>query len=377
MPIYLDNAASTMPRPEVLEFVLQCERVYANPSSMHSAGVEACAMVNTARRSIAKNINAQPGEIYFTSGGTEANNLALQGVMEAMESRKTHLIVSQIEHPSILNTAKYLESINYDVSYIPVDGNGIVNIDTLENAITENTAIISVMFANNEIGSVQPILKIARLAKSKGVLFHTDAVQAIGHLDIDVDELGIDLMSISGHKIYAPKGVGALYVRRGVELQPLLHGGNQESGLRSGTQNTMGIIGMGKAVELLSKSKISDRKHVCALRDIFVDGLKNMDVQINSPDNGLCNIVNVSFRGVDGEALFNALNDAGVYVSRTCACSSKSGNVSHVLKAIGVDGDLAQSAIRFSFGRYSTEDEVREALHRLGTILDQLRYQAH
>jgi len=373
MEIYLDNAATTRPRKEVLDVMAACEPYYGNPSSLHALGRQSDESIHYARQQIATAINAKPNEVIFTSSATESNNLALLGYMDANKRKGTHIITTQVEHASVLNTTKYLYGMGYDITYLPVDHEGRINVSHLEDSIDRDTILISVIFANNELGTLQPIKEIGRIARANGICFHTDAVQAIGHCDIDVDEIGIDMLSIAGHKIYTPKGIGAMYVRENIKLSPIIHGGGQEYGLRSGTENVQGIVGLGKAVELVQNE--STASHMLTLKNKLISEIQEIPgTHINSPEhNSLDNIVNVRFDGVDGEELFLMLSARGIYVSSGSACSSNKSGPSHVLTAIGLSRDEAYSSLRFSFGRYNTPEEIDIALPVLRELIDNLR----
>lgn len=368
--IYIDNAATTKVRQEVLDVMAECNEHYANPSCIHAMGQKSRELIENARKQIADSINAEPDEIVFTSGGTESNNLAIQGFVSAHRGR--HIITTSIEHMSVFNPIKYLYNYEgYDVTYLPVDSEGIINLRQLEHSIRRDTMLISIMYANNETGSIQPIREIGEIAKQYNICFHTDAVQAYGHCKINVKEFNIDMMSISGHKIYAPKGVGFLYVKNDIKLNPLFFGGGHEYGLRSGTENVNSIVGLGKAAELLhEENKIKD------LKTKLIEGIKSTisNVKFNgSVENGLPNIVNVSFEGTEGETLIMMLSSRGIYASNSAACLYTHLEPSHVLTAIGIPDDLAYGSVRFSLGMYNTEDEIDYILNVLPKLVEQLR----
>lgn len=376
--VYAGNASTTQIRQEVLDVMNECSQHYGNPSCTHSIGQKAKEIVDNARNQIAQSIGAKDGEIVFASGGTEANNLAIQGyAFDAYENGKgNHIITVSTEHVSVINPCRYLQRCGFDVTYLPVDGNGLIDLRRLQRSIHRDTILISVMYANNEIGTLQPIKAIGKIAREYGVCFHTDAVQAYGHYNIDVNDLGIDMMPVSGHKIYAPKGVGALYIKEDINLIPLFHGGGQEYGLRSGTENVVSIAGFGKAAELLNKSeKEQIERHLLALKIKLIAGMKNIpDVKINgSIENSLPGLVNVSFDDADGKTLAAMLDSKGICVSTGSACSTGSMNASHVLKAIGLPNDLARSSIRFSFGMYNTENDVDYILDVLPDVVYEAR----
>lgn len=374
--VYVDNAATTKVRQEVIDAMNECNEHYGNPSSTHSMGQKIKELIDNARNKIAASIGAKSNEIIFTSGGTEANNLALQGFVNANDNIGSHIITTSIEHASVLNPVRYLRDTGCDVTYLPVDDGGVVDLQRLQMSIRRNTILISIMFANNEIGTIQPIKAIGDISKRYNICFHTDAVQALGHCDIDVDELGIDMMSMSGHKIYGPKGVGALYVKNTVDLAPIIYGGGQEYNLRSGTENVNAIVGFGKAVELLDKT---ETKHLSTLKNKLIDGVmgKIHDVRLNgSSKNSLCSIVNLGFDGIEVETLLKMLDSKGIYASKCSACLADNFRPSHVLRAIGTPEDFAYGSLRFSFGRYNTESEVDYILDVLPELVEQLRKEA-
>lgn len=364
--IYLDNAASTPVDPEVIEAMLPFySETFGNASSMHHYGSKAKDALNDSRSIIASSINAAPEEIIFTSSGTEANNMALKGVASASKKKGRHIIVSSIEHDCILNTAKWLQEQGFEISYLPVGHSGLIEAETLENAIRPDTILVSVMHANNEIGTVQPIETLGRICKQNNILFHSDACQSFGKITIDVHAQHIDLLSLNAHKIYGPKGIGALFIRKGTNLHPLLHGGGQEFGLRSSTENIPAIVGFAKAVELCKSSMVKENNKMLSMRNLLVDFLKDNfeDFYINgSMENRLYNNLNFSFHGLEGESirLLLMLDDIGIAVSAGSACSSnsKSSNSSHVLQAIGLNPFEAKGAVRVSFGRFNTMAEV-------------------
>lgn len=368
--IYIDNAATTKVRQEVLDVMAECNEHYANPSCIHAMGQKSRELIENARKKVADSINAEPDEIIFTSGGTESNNLAIQGFVSAHRGR--HIITTSIEHMSVFNPVKYLYNYEgYDVTYLPVDRESIINLRQLERSIRKDTMLISIMYANNETGSIQPIREIGEIAKQYNICFHVDAVQAFGHIPINVKDINIDMLSVSGHKIYAPKGVGFLYVKNDIKLNPLFFGGRHEYGLRSGTENVNSIVGLGKAVELLhEENKIKD------LKTKLIEGIKSTisNVKFNgSVENSLSNIVNVSFEEINGEELIMLLSSHGIYASNSAACLYSRSKPSYVLKAIGVPDDLVYGSVRFSLGRYNTEDEIDYILNILPELVNQLR----
>jgi cysteine desulfurase len=374
--IYLDHAATTPIDPEVREAMIPfIFEHFGNPSSIHRVGQEARRAIDTARDALATALGAEPGEIYFTSGGTEACNLALLGALLSarQSSGRDGLIVSAIEHHAVLDTAHFAQTLGFTVTVLPVDELGRVAPEALAEALTDRTALVSIMDANNEIGTLQPISALAALAHSRGALFHTDAVQTLGVLTIDVDRLGVDLLSASAHKIYGPKGVGALYARRGVKLTPWLHGGTQEREKRAGTENVAGIVGFGKAAELLPTWRDKTSARLAPLRDDFWTELQNKipGAVLNGPPPGperLPGNLNVCFPGTDAETLLLALDFRGVAASAGSACASGSLEPSHVLIALGRSLTQARASVRFSLGRHTTDTELSQTLEILGEL---------
>ena len=379
-PIYFDNAATTAIDKRVLDAMLPyCFDLYGNASSLHSFGTRAKELLDSSRSKMAEFIGATADEIVFTSSGTESNNLALKGVGFANRSKGNHIIVSAIEHDCILNTCKWLEEQGFFITYLPVDSSGIVDVNTLEKVINKKTILVSVMHANNEIGTIQPIEEIGRICKQENIYFHSDACQSFGKLPIDVDLCNIDLLTVNAHKIYGPKGVGALYIRKGTRIEPLLHGGGQEGGMRSSTENISGIIGFAKASELCIAEMKTDTKRCIGLRKKLSDYLfANFEnVYINGHfEQRLPGHLSFSFHGLEGETirLLLLLDEMGIAVSAGSACSSndKSHNASHVLQAIGLNPFEARGAIRVSFGRYSTEEELDIFSNSLKKIMNSL-----
>jgi cysteine desulfurase len=381
--IYLDNAATTPVHPDVAQAMIPWLTDHlGNPSSIHVLGREARAAVDAARDTIASHLHVDYGEIYFTSGGTEADNLALLGVMRAAPPARNRIIVSTIEHHAVLHTAKQLQREGYQLSILPVDSEGKVHPDDLRRIVDDRTALVSVMHANNEIGSIQDIRTLADIAHSSGALFHTDAVQSLGYLPLVLrgstirSGLDCDLLSISAHKIYGPKGIGALFIRQGVRVSPLLFGGGQEREKRPGTENVTGIIGFGKAIEILRQDREELSARIEQLRFRFIQLLRESidDIILNGPEReGLPSILNFSIPGIDGSALLMLLDRAGIAASSGSACSSGSIEPSHVLKAIGLPPDLTRSGIRFSLGRYTLEEEIVCAAERIAYIVHTLR----
>lgn len=375
-PIYLDCHATTPVDPRVLDAMLPFfTEHFGNPSSLtHQYGWEAEAAVRQARALIAAGINATPEEIVFTSGATEANNLAIKGVAEAYFSKGRHIVTVQTEHSAVLDPCAYLESLGFEVTYLPVQTDGLIDLDILEKALRDDTILVSVMAANNEIGVLQPLRAIGQRCRDRGILFHTDAAQAIGKIPIDVQAQSIDLLSMTGHKIYGPKGIGALYVRRRqprVQLAPQLHGGGHERGMRSGTLYPPQIVGLGKALELAWAEQASEQQRIGKLRDRLWHSLADLPgIRLNSPlTQRLAGNLNVSFEGVDGQALLLGLRSTAA-ISSGAACSSTKTAPSHVLKAIGHSDALAYASLRFGIGRFNTADEIdRVAQNCCETVL--------
>ncbi|MBI4335578.1 MAG: cysteine desulfurase NifS [Candidatus Omnitrophica bacterium] len=376
--IYLDHNATTPVDPLVLEAMLPFYKdIFGNASSIHEFGRAARKGVDEARLKVASLIGAKDAdEIIFTAGGTESDNFALKGAADALKAKGNHIITSSIEHQAVLNTCKFLEKSGYKVTYLNVDRYGIVDLNQLKESITDKTILISIMFANNEVGTVEPVEEIARIAKGKGVLFHTDAVQAAGKVPIDVVKLGVDMLSISAHKIYGPKGVGALYIRKGVKLTPLLHGGHHEKNRRGGTENVAGIAGFGKAAEVAVKNMPDEAKRTKALRDRLTEGiLKNIKhTYLNGhTENRLCNTANVSFEYLEGEGILLNLDMEGIGASTGSACTSGSLEPSHVLTAMGIDAVRTQGSIRFSLGKDNSEEDIDYVIKALPPIIERLR----
>lgn len=375
--IYMDNAATTAVRKEVLEVMLPYfGELFGNPSSLYQTAAVSKKAVEQAREQVAKALGAETGEIYFTGGGTESDNWALIGAAEAYGKDKGHIITSVIEHHAVLHTCQYLEGKGYNVTYLPVDEEGLISIEDLESAIRPDTFLISIMFANNEIGTIQPIKEIGRMANERRILFHTDAVQAIGHVPIDVNELNIDLLSMSSHKIYGAKGVGALYVRKGIKLKSFIHGGAQERNRRAGTENVPGIVGLGQAIALLSTEMEDENKRLIFLRGKLIDGI--LSAVPNARLNGhrlkrLPGNVNISFEFVEGESILLLLDSKGIAASSGSACTSGALDPSHVLLAIGLPHEKAHGSVRLTLGMYNTEEEVDEVIRELPPIIEKLR----
>lgn len=362
MKVYADNAATTKLNKEVLDAMMPyLTDNYANPSGTYSEGVKSRRAINDARHAIASTLNAFDREIIFTSGGSEADNLAIIGTMEALKEKGRHLITTNIEHKAILQSCAYLEANGFRVTYVPVKDNGIVDVDDIIKAITDDTVMISVMYANNEIGTIQPIREIGRIAKEKGIVFHTDAVQAYGKYSIIPEELNIDLLSASAHKFNGPKGAGFLYVKRGTPIKAFIHGGSQEYGLRAGTENVASIVGMGKAAELALSNYEVRTKHEDELVKYLWENIKNEipDSTLNGDENKrLPNILNISIPGVEGDSLLISLDMKGIAASTGSACMMSLDEPSHVLLAIGKTEDTVRESVRFSFDADNTEEEM-------------------
>lgn len=361
-PIYLDYCATTPIHPDVRQAVLSAlEDRFGNPSSMHWGGMDAAQMLREARNQAGQSLNCSPDEIIFTSGATEANNLALFGLLRQHPPEKCHLITTSVEHHSILHTAQQLEREGYSVTYLPVDSQGLVSVEDVLAALRPETILVSVMLVNNEVGAIQPVGEIARVVHDHDVMMHTDAVQAIGLLDVDVSALGVDLLSLSAHKIYGPKGVGALYVRKGVRLTPLIYGGGQEKTLRPGTENMPGIVGLGAALELVQKHKSKERVRLENLRSYLIDGLQARipGIIINGPAQSQApHVLSVSFPGADAEMMLLHLNGSSVAVSMGSACTSQDIEPSHVLLAMGLSPEQSNATLRISFGYPTTTEEL-------------------
>jgi cysteine desulfurase len=375
--IYLDNAATTPTHPEVVKAMLPFfSDGFGNPSSLHAYGQEAKKAIEEARTKVAELIGARSDEIIFTSGGTEADNFALKGIAFANENKGNHIITTPLEHHAVLEVCKFLKTRGFKISYLPVDKYGLVDPDDVKKAITSKTILISIMHANNEVGTIQPMEEIGEIAKQAGIHFHSDAVQTVGHIPVNVDKLKVDLLAISGHKLYGPKGVGALYVRKGTKLVPLIHGGEQEKRRRAGTENLPGIVGLGKAVELAGEELNQEAERLTRLRDKLVRGLleKIPHLQLNGhPVRRLPNNVNIGVDFVEGESMLLSLDLEGIAVSTGSACSSASLEPSHVLLALGLPPEQAHGSLRLSLGRENTEADVDRVLEVTPAIVARLR----
>ena len=375
--IYMDNAATTPLKREVLDTMLPyLTEEYGNASSIYATGRDARRALDEARQTAADALGAKANEIYFTSCGSEADNWAIKGVAYAHQNRGKHIISTQIEHHAVLHTLQYLEKQGFEVTYLPVDEYGLISLDDLKDAIRADTILITVMFANNEIGTIEPIKEIAQIAHEHKVIFHTDAVQAVGHVPIDVKDLGVDLLSLSAHKLYGPKGVGALYIKNGVKLDTFMHGGAQERGRRAGTENVAGIVGLAKALALATADLEQNIARMTSLRDRLIDGVQKQIpfCRLNGhPTKRLCNNVNFSFQYIEGESLLLMLDMKGVAASSGSACTSGSLDPSHVLLAIGLKHEIAHGSLRLSIGDFTTEKDVDYVLEVLGPIVQRLR----
>ena len=377
MEIYLDNSATTKPYQEVVDkMVLALTTQYGNPSSIYKKGIEVEREIKEIRRNIARSLGAKETEIYFTSGGTECNNTIIRSVANLNKKTKNHIISTVIEHPSVLNTLKDLEADGFEVTYLPVGKDGKISLEDLKNAIKKETILVSVMHVNNEIGTIQPVEEIGKYLKSldEKVYFHVDGVQSYAKIKFRPSRYNIDFMSVSGHKLHGPKGIGFMYVKENNRIKPLLTGGGQEIGIRSGTENVPGIYGIGEAVRILNQDLEGTIDKIRGLRDLLKEEiLANIDnVKINSPEDGVCHVLNVSFRGVRGEVLLHYLEQKEIYVSTGSACSSKKKG-SHVLNAIGLTPDEIEGAIRFSLSDLNTKEEIMQTVEVLKDSVSDLR----
>lgn len=376
-PIYLDHSATTPVREEVTEVMCPYfSDVFGNASSIHGFGRRARKDLEDARKKVAEIIGADFREIFFTSGGTESDNLAVQGVVGTHKGHGGHIITSSIEHPAVLNTCRYLERQGYEVDYLPVDTNGLVSLETVQAALRPDTVLVSMMLANNEVGTIQPIRKIGELTKAQGIPLHTDAVQAMGKIPVNVDDLNVDLLSISAHKIYGPKGVGLLYVNQNTPFTPLFYGGRHEQGYRPGTENMAGVMGLAKAIELAELERDYFFRNMSHLRSLLETGIlqKVKAAQFNGhTEKRLPNVSNISFHSVDGEMLLYVLDGKKIAVSTGAACSSGSREVSHVLTAMGLSSELSAGSLRFSLGRLNNEDDIHYVLDILPEVIAGLR----
>lgn len=375
--VYLDNAATTRLLPEVLEeMVPYMTELYGNPSSPHDFGQKAASGLSKARQQVADAINADPSEIIFMSGGSEADNTAIRGIAERYSKKGKHIITTAVEHHAVLHTCQFLERNGYEVTYLPVDEYGMVTVDQVREAMRPDTVLVTVMFANNEVGTIMPIAEIGALCHEKGVYFHTDAVQAVGHLPIDVKAMHIDMLSMSAHKFHGPKGVGALYVRRGIVLPPLIYGGAQERNRRAGTENVPGIVGMGKAIEMALDGLDEKAERMKALRDRLIRELPERipEIKLNGhPTVRLPNNVNFSIKYIEGESILLMLDLNGIAASSGSACTSGSLDPSHVLLAMGLTHEIAHGSVRMTLSDETTEEDIEKVLEVLPMVAERLR----
>ena len=374
--IYMDNSATTPTRKEVVEEMLPyLTENFGNPSSIYEPGKTSKHAIENARKKVAKAIGAEDNEIYFTSGGTESDNWAIKGVAFANRNKGKHIITSSIEHHAVLHTCLWLEGQGFEITYLPVDEYGMISLEDLKNTIRSDTILISIMLANNEIGTIQPVEEIGKIARERRIYFHTDAVQAIGHVPIDVKKMNIDLLSLSGHKFEGPKGCGALYIRKGTKIEALLHGGAQERKRRAGTENVPAIVGLGKAIELVTGEIEEKNKTLLEMRERLIGGLMKVPkTHLNGhPTERLTNNVNVTFEYIEGESLLLLLNAKGIYASTGSACNSSSLEPSHVLTACGVPHEIVHGSLRLSLGSMNTQEDVDRVLEILPDIVQRLR----
>ena len=375
--VYMDHSATTYARKEVVEAMIPYHaEIFGNPSSIYGIARASKNAIDTARAQVARAIGAEPDEIYFTSGGSESDNWALKGIASANLKRGNHIITSAIEHHAIMHTCQFLEKVGFTVTYLPVDKYGVVDPAELEKAITDKTILISVMYANNEIGTIEPIAELGAIARKHNVYFHTDAVQVIGNIPVDVKTQNIDLLSLSAHKFYGPKGIGALYIRKGVRIDNLIHGGGQERKRRAGTENIAGIVGLGKAVELATADIEGHNKRIKAMRDRLMQGIlaKIPDAHLNGhPEKRLPGNINISFSFIEGESMLLWLDDEGICASTGSACTSGSLEPSHVLLATGLPVEISHGSLRLTLGNINTESDVDFVLEVLPKVVSRLR----
>ena len=375
--VYADNSATTNISDEVFEAMLPyLKDQYGNASSIYKLGRDAQKAIEESRAKVAKALNADPKEIFFTSCGTESDNWAIRGVCEKLKAKgKNHIVTSVFEHHAILHTCQYMERQGYEVTYVPVGDKGLVNVEDVKNAITDKTAIVSIMYANNEIGTIQPIEEIAKVCHEKGVIFHTDAVQAVGNVEIDVKKQGIDMLSLSGHKIHAQKGIGAIYIKRGLVLPNLIYGGGQERGKRPGTENTAAIVGLGRAMEIAVQGIPEKNERVTKMRNRLIDGLLTIpNTRLNvDREKRLAGNCNISFEGVEGESLLLKLDEHGIMASSGSACTSGSLDPSHVLLSLGLKHEVAHGSLRLSINNQNTEEDIDYILEWVPKVIEELR----
>ncbi len=375
--VYMDYAATTYTKKEVLEEMIPYfSEHYGNPSSVYSISRDTRKIIDSSRDKVAKAINAERNEIFFTGGGTEADNFAIKGFAFANFNKGNHIITSKIEHHAVLHSCEYLEKHGFEVTYLDVDEEGFINLEQLKSAIKDSTILVSIMFANNEIGTIQPIKEIGQICREQNVAFHTDAVQAVGHIPVDVKEMNIDMLSLAAHKFYGPKGVGALYIKKGIKIDNLIHGGAQERGKRAGTENIAGIVGLSKALEISVNEMDESSKRLIMLRDKLISGLMEIPhTKLNGPisENRLPGNVNVCFRFIEGEGILLSLDDMNICASSGSACTSGALDPSHVLLAVGLNHERAHGSLRLSIGDGNTEEEVDYLLSVVPKIIDRLR----
>ena len=375
---YFDHAATTPIKQEVLdEMVPYLKEKFGNASSLYTLGRESKRAIEEARKRVAELINCKPNEIYFTAGGSESDNMAIKGIAYSNKYRGKHIITSKIEHPAVLHTCKVLEKKGFRVTYLNVNKDGIVDLENLRRSIRNDTILISIMSVNNEIGTIQPIYEISKIAKMYNIIFHTDSVQGVGHIPIDVKDMGIDMLSLSGHKICAPKGIGALYIKEGIEIEKLIDGGHQEKDKRAGTENVAGIVGLGKACEIAKRDLEKNIEYLKNLRDYFINSVERRieDASLNgSRKLRVSGNSNFSFKGINSQSLLLKLDEKGICVSSGSACSEGNGKPSHVLKAIGLSDEEAESAIRVTFGEENTKEDVEYLVDNIIESIRELRF---
>lgn len=375
--VYMDYAATTYVKPEVLEEMLPYfTQKFGNPSSFYSMSRGNRLAIDKAREQVAKALNCDVNEVYFTGGGSEADNWAIKGIASAHKNKGNHIITTKIEHHAVLHTCEYLEKHGFEVTYLDVNEEGFINLEDLKNAITDKTILVSIMFANNEIGTIEPIKEIGEICRERKVFFHTDAVQAVGNVAIDVKDMNIDLLSLAGHKIYGPKGIGVLYIRKGIKIDNLIHGGSQERNRRAGTENIPAVVGLGKAIEMATENLEEHREKMITLRDRLIDGLLKVPyTRLNGPtgDKRLPGNVNVCFEFIEGESILLSLDFKGICGSSGSACTSGSLDPSHVLLAIGRPHEIAHGSLRLTLGEGSTQEEVDYILEVVPPIIERLR----
>jgi len=375
--VYMDYSATTYVKPEVLDEMLPYfTEKFGNPSSFYGISRETKRAIDNAREQVAKALNCLPDEVYFTGGGSEADNWAIKGIASAHKNKGNHIITTKIEHHAVLHACEYLEKNGFEVTYLDVDEEGLIRLEDLKNAITDKTILVTIMFANNEIGSIEPIKEIGEICREKKIYFHTDAVQAVGNIPVDVKEMNIDMLSLAGHKIYGPKGIGVLYIKKGIKIDNLIHGGAQERNRRAGTENIASIVGLGKAIELATTNLEEHMERLTALREKLINGLLKIPyTRLNGPkgDKRLPGNVNVCFRFIEGESILLSLDFKGVCASSGSACTSGSLDPSHVLLAIGLPHEIAHGSLRLSMGDGSTEEDVDYVLEVVPPIIERLR----